>query len=80
MVRSWVYDPHSGGMPIPQAVRARIRGRIIAHAAKNYAGKYDRIDVRFRGRFCYVDAYTEPYVSENYDPKLFNSDFRSAID
>ena len=72
MVRKWVYDPHSGGVPIPEAVQASIRSRILDHAEKNYAGRYNRIDVRFRGKFCYVDAYTEPYVSEDFDPKLFD--------
>ena len=67
----WVYDPHSGGVKIPQKIRPRVRQRILSHAEKLYAGKYNRIDVRFSGKFCYIDAYTKPYVDENYDPKLF---------
>jgi len=55
----WVYSPHSGGQKPKPAVQDRIRARILKHAAKNYAGKYDRIDVRFRGALCYVDAYTK---------------------
>src|SRR2546425_6468515 len=55
----WVYSPHSGGQKPKPDVQERIRDRILQHAAKNYAGKYDRIDVRFRGALCYVDAYTE---------------------
>ena len=71
MVKKWVHDPHSGGVPIPNAVQVRVRHRILSYAEKNYSGKYTRIDVRFRSKFCYVDAYTEPYVPKNYDPKLF---------
>ena len=26
----------------------------------HYVGKYVRLDVRFRGALCYIDAYTEP--------------------
>ena len=56
-MRTWVYSPHSGGQKPKPAVQERIRNRILKHAAKNYAGRYDRIDVRFRGGLCYVDAY-----------------------
>jgi len=26
------------------------------------------LDIRFRGQFCYIDAYTEPKTSENWPP------------
>ena len=55
----WVYNPHTGGKKIPEAVQIRIRERILRYAGKNYKGKYDRIDVRFRGALCYIDAYVE---------------------
>ena len=67
----WVYDPQSGGVKIPDRLKPWIRQRILEHAEKHYAGKYNRIDVRFRTHFCYVDAYTEPYVPEDYDDKLY---------
>jgi hypothetical protein len=68
----WVYDPQSGGVKIPESVQPRIRERILKHAEQNYAGKYNRIDVRFRGVFCYIDAYTEPHVpEEGYNIELF---------
>jgi len=66
--KGWVYDPHSGGVKIPKAVQERTRFRIITYAEKNFSGKFARIDVRFRGALCYVDAYTEPYVSKEFDP------------
>jgi hypothetical protein len=58
--RGWVRDPHSGGVKIPPAVRERTEKRIRAYAEKHYAGKFIRLDIRFRGALCYVDAFTEP--------------------
>ena len=58
--RLWVRDPHSGGAKIPPAVRQRTERRIRAYAERRYAGKFTRLDIRFRGALCYVDAYTEP--------------------
>ena len=56
----WVYDPHTGGTKIPAAVRERAEKRIRAYAERHYEGKYARLDIRFRGAFCYIDAFTEP--------------------
>jgi hypothetical protein len=58
--RGWVKDPHSGGVKIPDTVRQRIDQRIQAYAHEHYAGKFKRIEVRFRGALCYIDAYIEP--------------------
>ena len=71
MAKRWVYSPQSGGAKIPPAVQDRVRARILAHAEQHYAGKYNRIDVRFRGQFCYLDAYTEPWIPEDYDPDVY---------
>ena len=62
--RTWVYDPQSGGRQIPDSIKPRINQRIQDYAEKHYAGKYARIDVRFHGKFCYIDAYTEPEEPE----------------
>ena len=59
---TWVYNPHTGGKSIPPAVKARTQRRILDYANKHYPGKFTRIDVRFRGALCYIDAYTEPGV------------------
>lgn len=59
----WVYDPHHGGVKIPERVKAETTRRILEHAAKNHAGKYTRLDIRYRGALCYIDAYTEPDTS-----------------
>jgi hypothetical protein len=59
-MRAWVYDPHAGGVTIPAAVRRRTEERIRAHANAHHAGLFTRLDIRFRGALCYIDAYTEP--------------------
>jgi hypothetical protein len=59
-VSPWVYNPHTGGKKIPPAVQQRTEQRILDYAAKNYPGQYTRLDVRFRGALCYIDAYVEP--------------------
>lgn len=41
-------------------MKKRTKERIERYAEKHFKGKYSRIDVRFRGQFCYVDAFTEP--------------------
>lgn len=64
----WVYDPQSGGVKIPKNVQDRTRKRICAYAEKHYSGKYLRLDVRFRGQFCYIDAYVEPDVPPGWPP------------
>ena len=56
----WVYDPHSGGVKIPPAVRQRTAERIQKHAQARCTGKFTRLDIRFRGALCYIDAFTEP--------------------
>ena len=57
--KTWVFDPHSGGRPIPGATQDMVRQRILDHAQRHYAGKFTRIDVRFHGVLCYIDAYKE---------------------
>lgn len=56
----WTFSPHSGGSPIPPSVQDDTRRRVLAHAQKHFAGRFLRIDVRFRGALCYIDAYCEP--------------------
>ncbi len=56
----WYYSPHTGGKKIPPHVQAQIRDRIIRYANRQHAGKFTRIDVRFRGALCYIDSYTDP--------------------
>lgn len=58
--RRWVFDPDSGGVRIPEAVRQRTEQRLRRYAEELFSGRYTRLDIRFRGQFCYIDAYTEP--------------------
>ncbi|MDD4274283.1 MAG: hypothetical protein PHG14_11215 [Desulfobacter postgatei] len=74
--RMWVYDPQSGGKSIPKSMQPIIRQRILDHSEKHYADRCNRIDVRFRGKFCYIDAYTEPFVPPDYNPELFGGKSR----
>lgn len=57
--RGWVFDPHSGGVAVPERTRRRTAERIEKYAAERHSGKYTRPDIRFRGPFCYIDAYVE---------------------
>lgn len=72
----WCYDPQSGGKKISDATKHRIRQRILSHAQKHYTGKYNRIEIRFRGKFCYIDAFKEPFVSPDYNPEHFGGKSR----
>lgn len=67
---TWVFDPHSGGTKIPDAVKRDTTARIEKYAAAHCPGKYTRLDIRFRGPLCYIDAYTEP---EEPTPKLLEA-------
>src|SRR3989304_8962383 len=57
---SWVFNPHSGGLPIPSSVKRMTVERLRKHAADKYKGLYSRIDIRFHGALCYMDAFKEP--------------------
>jgi hypothetical protein len=77
----WVYDPHSGGAKIPARLKDPITQRILAYAEAHYAGKYNRIDVRFRGQFCYIDAYIEPFVPKaSFKPELYGCTWEERIE
>ena len=47
-------------MKIPEAVKCDVQKRLEAIAAQRLKGKYTRLDIRFKGQFCYIDAYVEP--------------------
>jgi hypothetical protein len=51
--------PHSrtaGGRAVPETTRWTVRARLERHAKEEWDGRCRAIDVRFRGRFAYVDA------------------------
>jgi hypothetical protein len=59
-----VIDPHSGGSKIPEAVQRETTQRLLASAEKRFKRHYARLDIRYKGQFCYVDAYQEPDPSQ----------------
>ena len=68
-LRSWIFDPDSGGTRIPDPVKHRVEERIRRYAEQHFADRYTRLDIRFRGQFCYVDAYAEPEpLGPNWPP------------
>ena len=65
----WGFNPDSGGKKIPESKKREVTERIQKFAGENYAGMYTRLDIRFRSQFCYIDAYTEPDVSDGWPPE-----------
>jgi hypothetical protein len=61
--RQWILSPHDGGSKISKELQAGTIKAIQAYAEKHYKGKYIRIEVAFKGKFCYIDAYQEPDLS-----------------
>lgn len=76
----WVWNPHTGGVKIPEIVRERTRQRILKHAEKKHSGRFIRLDIRFRGQFCYIDAYREPCVPPGRPPKCLHETRRQMIE
>lgn len=66
--KQWVFSPDSGGTKIPDTVKRDVEGRIRAVAEKHFKGKYIRLDIRFKGQFCYIDAFVEPELEANEIP------------
>jgi hypothetical protein len=59
----WSRQPDVGGVKIPKTVQQNTINRILRHAERSYRGHYDRLEMRFRGAFCYIDAYVYARVS-----------------
>jgi hypothetical protein len=64
----WMFDPNSGGKKIPPTIQIDVERRIRKIAEEHFNDRYTRLEIRFRNQFCYIDAYTEPSVSENWPP------------
>jgi hypothetical protein len=64
----WSFNPDYGGQKIPERVRQRTEERLRRYAEQHLAGRYTRLDIRFRGQFCYIDAYQEPEVMPGWPP------------
>ena len=66
--KQWMLDPNSGGIKITSTIQAAVEKRILTIAEKEFKGKYTRLEVRFKNQFCYIDAYTEPVLSDHWPP------------
>jgi hypothetical protein len=62
----WVLDPDSGGNKIPERLKAELKKKIEALAEKDFKGKYERMDIRFRGQFCYIGTLHEPQIPDDF--------------
>ena len=62
-------NPGTGGIKIPDSVKHDVEKRITSIAEKHFKGKYTRLDIRFKSQFCYIDAYKEPEVSDDWPPE-----------
>ncbi len=51
----WYFSPHTGGKKIPPTEHAKIQHRVDAYAATRPWSKSHKLQLRFRGQFCYVD-------------------------
>ena len=56
----WVYNPHAGGRAVPEMLRRELAARLEARARACFGERFSRLEVRFRGPFCYLDLYEEP--------------------
>jgi|SRR5665648_346153 len=62
------FNPDFGGVKIPDSVKHDVEKRITRIAQEHFKGKYKHLDVRFKSQFCYIDAYQEPVVSDDWPP------------
>jgi hypothetical protein len=58
--RVWAFSPNSGGKKIPDLVRIDVEKRINDVAEQQLKETFIRLDLRFKGQFCYIDAFTKP--------------------
>ena len=67
--KMWAFGPSRGGKKIPDRVKFSTEHRIRRYAEEHFSGRYTRLEIRFRGQFCYIDAYTEPdALDEGWPP------------
>lgn len=55
-------------MKIPPALQAKVERHINKVAEEHFKGRYTRLEIRFRSQFCYLDAFIEPSVREDWPP------------
>ena len=62
MAKTWAMNPHGGGTKITPDVQHETKRRIEVFANKHFKGKFKSLDIKFKGQFCYIDAY------KNFNP------------
>ena len=52
------------------AIQASLTGHMVFSTlhTNDASGAFTRLDIRFRGQFCYVDAYREPELRPDWPP------------
>ena len=65
--RTWLLDPHSGGVPISPSRQSVVERRLRKYAEANYSGCFQNLDIRFRRQFCYLGFY-RPIPPRSYKP------------
>lgn len=78
--RVWAFSPNSGGKKIPDMVKIDVEKRINDIAEQQLKEKFVRLDLSFKGQFCYIDAFTEPAVDENWDEAIFQETMEEHIE
>ena len=58
----WMYDPHCGGVRIPDLLKEQVCLRVCDYANKHFHGMYLKLGFRFKKQFCYIDVYKEPSI------------------
>jgi hypothetical protein len=76
----WMFNPTSGGTKIPEQLRPTIAARVRRHLEEHFGGRYRTVDVRFRGKFCYVDVYQDPDLPEDWPPPGFGETREQALE
>lgn len=76
MTRQWVFAPDRGGRPVPESVKHHVEQCIRRYAERHFAGRYRWLDIRFRGQFCYIDAYVEPELPRRRRPSAGSRETR----
>jgi hypothetical protein len=80
MLKVWTFNPQAGGRKVSRATQDAVKRCTLEHAVRNYSGKYHRIEIRFRGALCYIDAFKEPDVGRGNPTVSFGESREQFID
>ena len=74
------FVPDSGGVKIPTPVKADVERRILQVGRDQFEGKYERLEIRFRSQFCYIDVFCEPNLPKSWPPKSWKVNRQEYIE